>query len=80
MLQVEGQPSRASIIHYINIENLHTSTSQNVTDLFNLIEHEASPFVISKKGKSVLEALKTENPELVRYKEFITKTLSVRIL
>jgi hypothetical protein len=30
MLQVEGQPSRSSIIQYIYIENIHNNTSKNV--------------------------------------------------
>lgn len=77
MLHVEGFPSRASVLHYINIENIHTNTSEAVRVLFNLIEHEESPFVISKKGKESLEKL----PEsLSQYRPFIAKTLSVRIL
>jgi hypothetical protein len=51
-----------------------------VSDLFNLIENEKSPFVISKKGKAALDALCNECPSLIVYKEFIAKTLSVRIL
>jgi hypothetical protein len=50
MLRVDGLPSRASIIDYINIESINTSTTIHVANIFNLIEHEDSPFVISKKG------------------------------
>jgi len=80
MLEVEGQPSRSSLIHYINIENIHANTSQHVSELFYLIENEKSPFVISKKGKAALDALCKECPSLTVYKEFIAKTLTVRIL
>ena len=80
MLNVDGYPSRSSVIHYINIENIHNNTSEHVSKLFDLIEQEESPFVISKKGKEALEALCTESPELAKYKPFIAKTLSVRIL
>ena len=80
MLEVEGQPSRSSLIHYINIENIHSNTTKHVSDLFNLIENEKSPFVISKKGKAALEALCKECPSLEVYRDFIAKTLSVRIL
>jgi hypothetical protein len=80
MLQVEGQPSRSSLIHYINIENIHANTTQHVSDLFYLIENESSPFVISKKGKAALEALCKEQPSLEVYKHFIARTLTVRIL
>jgi len=45
-----------------------------------LIELEESPFVISKKGKEALETLCKESPGLAKYKPFIAKTLSVRIL
>lgn len=50
MLRVDGLPSRASIIDYINIESINTSTTNHVANIFDLIEHEDSPFVISKKG------------------------------
>jgi hypothetical protein len=80
MLQVEGYPSRSSIIHYIIIENLHGNTAKHVKDLFDLIEHEESPFVISKKGKEALDGLCTQNQALVKYRPFIIKSLSVRIL
>ena len=50
MLRVDGLPSRASIIDYINIESINASTTNHVANIFNLIEHEESPFVISKKG------------------------------
>lgn len=80
MLHVDGLPSRSSIIHYINIENIHANTSKHVNDIFNLIEHEESPFVISKEGKASLEALCKESPTFAQYKSFIAKTLSVRIL
>ena len=80
MLQVEGQPSRSSIIQYIYIENIHNNTSDNVNQLFNLIENEESPYVISKKGKVVLDSLKKQNQDLGQYHDFIAKTLSVRIL
>ena len=45
-----------------------------------MIEHEESPFIISKRGKAALEALCSESPDLAQYKAFIAKTLSVRIL
>lgn len=80
MLRVDGLPSRASIIDYINIESINTSTTNHVANIFNLIEHEESPFIISKKGKEALEALCKENPALAIYRPFIIKTLSVRIL
>jgi hypothetical protein len=76
MLHVEGFPSRHSVLHYINIENIHNSTSDAVKVLFNLIEREESPFVISKKGKQALDNLSS----LKQYKPFIAKILSVRIL
>ena len=55
MLQVQGYPSRKSMIHYINIENIKANTTEEISVLFNLIENEESPFVISKKGKSSLD-------------------------
>lgn len=80
MLNVDGYPSRSSVIHYINIENIQNNTSSQVSKLYDLIEQEESPFVISKKGKEALEALCKESPDLAKYKQFIAKTLSVRIL
>jgi hypothetical protein len=50
MLRVDRFPSRASIIDYINIEGINTFTSNHVSSIYYLIEHEESPFVISKKG------------------------------
>ena len=80
MLQVEGIPSRASIIHQITVENINANVSQPVYDLFELIENEKSPLVISRKGRAALDTLCKESPELARYRAFIAKTLSVRIL
>ena len=50
MLQVQGYPSRKAMIHYINIENINSNVTEETLELFNLIENEESPFVISKKG------------------------------
>jgi len=80
MLSVEGQPSRSSIIHYINVENLLPSASESVQELYTLMESEPSPFIISKKGKAALDTLCKENPKFEMYKPFIEKTLSVRVL
>jgi hypothetical protein len=67
------------MIHYINIENINANTTDEISVLFNLIENEESPFVISKKGKASMDKL-CKNPEFVKYQPFIQKTLSVRIL
>ena len=67
------------MIHYINIENINANVTDEVFELFNLIENEESPFVISKKGKASLEKI-LKNKEFLRYKPFIQRTLSVRIL
>jgi len=79
MLQVQGYPSRFSLIHYINIENIRSNVTNHVNDLFELIENEKSPFVIAKKGKIALEAI-CNDKSFSKYKVFIEKTLSVRIL
>ena len=47
--------------------------------LFDLIEKEQSPFVISKKAKATLESLQKDE-KLSKYATFIAKSLSVRIL
>jgi len=67
------------MIHYINIENIKCNVTDEISELFNLIENEESPFVISKKGNLCLEKI-CKNPQFVQYKPFIQKTLSVRIL
>jgi hypothetical protein len=80
MLQVEGFPSRSSIIHSIKVESIHTNSSSCVQELFELVEHEESPFVISKKGKAALDTLCKEQPDLASYRPFIERSLSVRML
>ena len=80
ILQLEGLPSRDAIIHQIYIDNIHRSTSSQITELFHLVEREESPMTISKKGKAALESLCDEYPNLAKYKPFIAKSLSVRIL
>jgi len=54
------------MIHYINIENINANTTEEISVLFNLIENEESPFVISKKGKASMDKL-CKNPEFVKY-------------
>ena len=80
MLQVEGYPSRHSIIQSIVMENIHNSASVHVGELFQLLESEESPFNISKKGKAALEALCKQHPTLAAYRPHIERSLSVRIL
>jgi histone acetyltransferase (RNA polymerase elongator complex component) len=57
MLNVEGQPSRTSVIHFINIENLLTNTNEHIAQLFHLVESETSPFIIARKGREALSQL-----------------------
>jgi translation initiation factor 3 subunit A len=82
MLQVKGVPSRASLINYVRIKNIHLQPEfPEVQELFNLIEDEESPFVISKKGKAIIDKLaQSKNANISQYRDFLVKTLSVRIL
>lgn len=80
ILQVEGVPSRGFLIQSINLESIHYHTNKNITELYNLIENESSPFVISKKGKAALEALCKEEPQYEMYRSCIERTLSVKIV
>lgn len=81
MLQVKGIPSRGSLITYLKIKNLHLQPQfTDVQELFRLIEEEESPFVISKKGKVTIENIVRANADWAQYKDFLVKTLSVRIL
>ena len=82
MLQVRGIPSRNSLINYLKIKNLHLNPHfPQIQELFNLIEEEESPFTISKRGKALIdELLAVKDTNWSQYKDFIVKTLSVRIL
>eukprot|EP00347_Sterkiella_histriomuscorum_P021885 403332425 len=82
MLQVKGIPSRASLINYLKIKNLHLNQEfPQIQELFRLIEEEESPFNISKRGKIIIDELMAiPNTNWSQYKDFIIKTLSVRIL
>jgi hypothetical protein len=80
MLQVKGIPSRGSLINYLRIKNLHLQPDQpDIQELFRLIEDEESPFTISKKAKPIVEKL-SQNKLWSQYRDFLVKTLSVRIL
>lgn len=80
MLQVKGIPSRASLLNYVRIKNLHLQPEYpHIQELFRLIEDEESPFIISKQGKAILDKL-SQQKDWAQYREFLTKTLSVRIL
>lgn len=46
--------------------------------MFNLIENEQSPFVISRKGKTAVENLK--DAKITMYRDIIVKNLSLRII
>lgn len=64
------------MIHYINIENiLQQGCSPNIAVLFDLIEQEESPLVLSRKAKDALAALGDSE-----YKLFIDRSLVIRIL
>jgi hypothetical protein len=80
MLQVKGIPSRASLINYLKVKNLHLQPDfPEIQELFRLIEEEESPFTISKKGKEIIDKI-SGNPLWAQYRDFLIKTLSVRIL
>lgn len=53
---------------------------QEITQLYNLIENEESPFIIAKQGMQALESTLAKNEDLVQYAQFIKKALAVRIL
>ena len=54
--------------------------SEHINELFNLIENENSPFVISKRGKAALDALCKEKSVYQMYRRCIQRSLSVRIV
>jgi len=81
MLLIKGLPSRKSLIHQISMKNIHRSTdNEHVLKLFDLVEHQESPFKISREGRVALDALIKQDPSLEKYKSFIIKTIAVRIL
>jgi len=81
MLQVKGIPSRASLINYVRIKNIHLQPEfPEIQELFRLIEEEESPFTISKKGKEIIEKITASSATWAQYKQFLIKTVSVRIL
>ena len=49
MLQIQGIPSRNSLINQINLKNQFVlPTCPAVAQLFKLVEFESSPFAIAK--------------------------------
>ena len=67
-------------MNYVRIKNLHLQPEYpHIQELFRLIEDEESPFIISKQGKAILDKL-SQQKDWAQYREFLTKTLSVRIL
>lgn len=79
MLHVSGLPSRKNIIHYVNIEHLQQGCSSHVAKLFELVEHEQSPYVIAKSAKAALDLL-AKDEKLSKYGAFVAKSLAVRVL
>ena len=75
MLNVDGQPSRSSVIHFINIENLLTNTNEHIAQLFHLVENETSPFMIARKGRVALAELEKQDKDNSKYIKYIVKTL-----
>ena len=81
MLQIKGMPSHASLISHILRKNLHIDPGNPyISQLFNLIESENSPFTISKQGSAALDKAIEVMPNLAKYAPFIRKTLAIRIL
>lgn len=79
MLHVSGLPSRVNIIHYVNIEHLQQGCSSHIAKLFELVEHEQSPFAIAKSAKAALDLL-AKDKNLAKYGAFVARSLAVRVL
>lgn len=54
--------------------------SPDVKTLFELIEHEESPFKMSKEGAAAIASALAKNPALSKYEACIKRTLAIRIL
>lgn len=81
MLQIQGFPSRSSLISQINLKNQHLMPScPSLGSLFKLIEFEDSPFKIAKQGPDFLQKTLDMFPDLASYSPLIKRTLAVRIL
>ena len=81
MLQIQGFPSRASLINQMNLKNSHVvSGCPHISTLFKLIEQEESPFKISKLGSLNLTKAIEQFPELKEYEPLVQRTLAVRVL
>jgi len=81
MLQIKGIPSQASLSHTLYSKNIHKVVGNpHIAILFKLIEFEDSPFTISKQGSEALNKAIEVMPNLLKYKDFIQKTLAIRIL
>lgn len=62
------------------MDSMQLTTSEPVSQLFNLFQNERSPFAISRKGQTAIENLFKANPEYELYRESLTRALSVRII
>lgn len=81
MLQIQGIPSRNSLINQINLKNQFVlPTCPAVASLFKLIEFESSPFAIAKQGPALLKTIIEAFPKLDSYVPLIKRTLAIRIL
>lgn len=81
MLQIQGYPSRASLVSQINLKNMHVIQGcPAIGHLFKLVEFEESPFKIAKDGAEYLNQIINTYPSFVSFVPLIKQTLAVRIL
>jgi len=79
MLQIQGVPSRQSLLHEIQISNTHLFCGKDIQALYELIEVEQSPFTISKECGPLLDRCLPGDMQK-KYKHFLLKTLAVRVI
>ena len=83
ILKLTHVPSRNQLINYINNNNILSACSEEVKNLYNLLQNETNPITIAKKGVKYIQALSSiphDDNYIEKYMKHIKENLIIKCI
>ena len=83
ILKLTHVPSRNQLINYINNNNILSTCSEEIKNLYNLLQNETNPITIAKKGVKYIQALSNiphDDNYIEKYMKHIKENLIIKCI
>jgi translation initiation factor 3 subunit A len=80
MLKLNVVPSKRNLLNFIQNNKLLEKCDDRIKELFNLLENETNPFLICRKGFSIVDSFLKSDQKFEKYSNMIIRNIIIKSL